>query len=114
MNSTLWMLIAIAVLLILFGSIFLFLKKKEKRKVDYYSIFLVGIIWVVMGIPLKNYFLSSIGVILLIIGLRHRNKWERNKRKWENLENREKKWIIFLMILLSLLILAILAFLIFL
>jgi formate hydrogenlyase subunit 3/multisubunit Na+/H+ antiporter MnhD subunit len=106
MGSLSWILIAIAGLLLILGVAFVMLKKKSKRPVDYYSLFIMGIIWLPAGFAIKNYALSVIGLVFLIIGLVNRDKWKQNKKKWEDLDEGEKKWMKFIIFLLSVLVLA--------
>jgi len=114
MDSIFWILISIAVLVVLFAVIFIFLVSKKKikyREPDYYSIFLVGLIWFAIGIPLDNSALWVIGLILLIWGLVNKKKWEKNRVRWENLTKFEKKLRIWIMVVLGVLVLAGLIFL---
>ncbi|MFH1452073.1 MAG: hypothetical protein ABIF88_02790 [archaeon] len=102
MANTPWILIAIATLIILLGIIFLFTYKirgRKKAPTDYYTFFILGIIWVVIGIPYQNYTLSAMGFIFMIIGATHKKDWKKNHEanKWENLSKEERKlrfWII--------------------
>src|SRR3989344_3598298 len=114
MDSIFGILISIAVLVVLFAVIFIFLVSKKKikyREPDYYSIFLVGLIWFAIGIPLDNSALWVIGLILLIWGLVNKKKWEKNRVRWENLTKFEKKLRIWIMVVLGVLVLAGLIFL---
>ena len=40
------------------------MQQKKKRPIDYYNLFIIGIVWIGAGIPLKNYALSVVGGIL--------------------------------------------------
>jgi len=73
--------------------------------------FIMGIIWLVFGIPLKNYTLSIMGIIFAIVGLVNKGKWKKNRQRWETLSPEEKKWKIAIIVVLSLLVLAGLVFL---
>lgn len=96
-QSVPWILISIATLLILFGVIYLLYKKKKTP--DYYSLFLIGVVWLVIGIPLQNYVLSAIGMILMTVGLANKKKWQKRK-KWNELNPKEKNAKIIIMIIL--------------
>lgn len=111
MSATPWILISIGILLIIFLAVAIIFKRKGKVPADYYSLFIMGIIWTAIGIPLKNYFLSAMGIVFLIIGLAHRDKWKSNRRKWKTLDSSEQKWFLALMILLGIMVLAGLIFL---
>jgi len=101
-----WLLIAILVLVILLAIVAVFVWKKEKRPPDYYTFFWMGIIWLIFGIPMKNYALSAMGLIFTVVGLAHKSRWKENRIKWENLTDKEKKFKIIVMIGLGVLLLA--------
>jgi heme/copper-type cytochrome/quinol oxidase subunit 2 len=98
--------ITLAILLIFFV-IFLYKYKKSngQLKPDYYGLFTFGFIWLFLGIPIKNYALSAMGLIFLIIGLANKSKWEENRKRWSNLTKEQKKIRIFLIIGLGILVL---------
>ncbi|MFC1700873.1 hypothetical protein ACFLZ0_01935 [Patescibacteria group bacterium] len=97
-----WILISILILLILLGFWAIWVRKKSKRPIDYYyNFFIVGIIWTAFGIPLKNYALSGMGIVFLIVGLVNKNKWKENTIGWNDLTEEEKRMKLFIMIILS-------------
>ena len=109
MNLHLIILITIAVLIVALLTIFLV--KKEKRPPDYYAFFVMGIIWIGAGIPLKNYGLSGMGFIFMVVGLVNKSKWKANRRTWDQLSDKDKKFKMIMMIgLLALLILGVVTF----
>lgn len=72
-----WILISISILLILGLIIFIYFRKKGvKREPDYRTLFILGIIWLPMGIPLKNYAFTAMGLAFMIIGLVNKDKWK--------------------------------------
>mgnify|MGYP006899816027 CR=1 FL=1 len=101
-----WLLISIGILLIIFLVVLILIKRKDKSPPDYYSLFVLGIIWMGAGIPLKNYALSVFGFILMLVGIVHKDKWKQNQRKWKDLDDKSKKFMIVLMIILGILVLA--------
>ncbi|MDD5290554.1 MAG: hypothetical protein PHZ04_00365 [Patescibacteria group bacterium] len=88
----------------------IFLKKGIKRPPDYYAFFIMGIIWLVFGIPLKNYTLSFMGLVFALAGLVNKNKWKENRQRRETLTPGEKKWRMAVLIILGILVLAGLVF----
>ncbi len=42
--------------------------------------FIIGLVWTIIGLPLENHSLAGIGIVFLIAGLVHRDKWEKNKK----------------------------------
>ena len=101
-----WLLAAIAILIIFLGIIYIFSVRKKRRPVDYYNLFIIGIIWAGVGIPLKNFALSAIGIIFMIIGLTHKNEWKKNRKRWKDLNKNERILTIVIMIVLLLLVIA--------
>jgi len=105
MGSTPWIIMSIIVLLLV-GVLILFWAKKTKTPPDYYAFFIMGIIWLIFGIPTKNYSLWSLGLIFTIVGLANKSKWEANRRRWKDLTDPQKKIKIVIIIALGVLILA--------
>lgn len=101
-----WLLISILIVIVILAIVVISICKKNKRPIDYYNLFIIGITWFAIGIPLKNPFLFILGLGFLIFGLINRNKWKANKRRWNNLNIKEKKIRILIMIILGLLVLA--------
>jgi len=95
--------VAIALLLILIGFIIMLAIKKKKVAPDYYALFMMGILWLPLGLAIKNYAFSVMGFIFVIVGLVNKNKWKANRQKWSDLSEGEKKLKLTLIIILSLL-----------
>ena len=109
-----WMIIIVLGLLIAMG-IFFSIKymKKGKHKPDYYSFFMIGIIWIGVGIPLDNVALWTLGIVFFLVGILNREKWKTNRAKWKDLDKKEKKLRIWIMYVLgSLVLLGLVVFLI--
>lgn len=70
-----WLVLA---LLIAFAVFYLLCKPKNKKP-DYYTLFVIGITWVIIGIPLKMYPLFIVGLVLTFVGLLHRKEWKKQK-----------------------------------
>ena len=107
MSAIPWIIISILILLIALAvlAILAFKTRGKKRPIDYYSWFTIGIVWLVVGIPLKNYALSLVGAVFMIISLVHRKEWKKNREanRWENLTKKERKFRLWLMIITLLL-----------
>jgi len=84
----------------------LIINKGKIRPPDYYAFFIMGIIWLALGLPLKNYTLSAMGIVFTIVGLVNKDKWKENRQSWETLTPIEKRWKIILIAILSFLVLA--------
>lgn len=106
-----WILISVLIVLAVFIALIVMLKNKEKRPVDYYTLFIIGIIWMGLGIPIGNYAFSAIGLVLMIVGLVHKKEWKKNQMRWEKLSRKQKRMsLILLGILLLLVILTLVIF----
>lgn len=90
-----WILVSVAGLIIILGVFFALSKKKVKKPTDYYALFRMGVIWLVVGIPIavtsNNYGLMSLGIIFIITGLANKGKWEENRRDWRQMDPAERK-----------------------
>lgn len=106
MESLVLLMIFTLMLVLILGVLFLMkgLSKKEKIEVDYYLLFILGIIWLVIGL-FGNWGLFAIGLLFFIFGWVHRDKWEEERRDWESLNKKEKAIMIliigFLIILVA-------------
>jgi len=113
MTLTPWIIISIAVLLLLFALVFIFLinrKKFPRREPDYYVWFWIGIVWIIIGIPLviseNNFGIFAIGILITILGLVHKKEWKKNHIKYKDLTPLEKKIKFWVMLILGIFILA--------
>ena len=104
-----WIIISIAIILIVLGILFVMLTSRKKEyKPDYYSFFVMGIIWVPFGIIFDNKIFLIMGIAFIITGLINKKKWEKNRKNWKNLDKTEKRiMIIIISILLISLILGV-------
>lgn len=83
-----WLLIAIGVLIILFLIVAVFIKKGKKKPTDYYSLFMMGAIWVPFGIIMifmepdfsMGPFFFVIGWIYFVMGIIHKDEWKKNQK----------------------------------
>ncbi len=112
METIPWLMISVGIVLLVFLAIFIFIKRKYKTPTDYYSLFVIGLIWTLIGVPslfTKEYSLNSLfylGVVFLVIGLANKSKWKQNRRTWNDLTEPEKKLKKSIIIILGILVLA--------
>lgn len=93
---------------ILVGSFYFYAKKLGiKKETDYRTIFIMGVIWTVIGIIPENYFFLIMGIAFMIIGLINKKKWKKPK-PWNKLSANEKKYKKFIMITIGVLFLILL------
>ncbi len=85
-----WLIIVMIIILILLA-LGIFFTKKSKAKVDYYTMFVIGLIWLVIGIIFDNKALWIPGLALFIAGLINRDNWRKKRKKWKDLTKKEKK-----------------------
>jgi len=102
----LWVLIAILIALILIGFLTFLLVKKKRRPIDYYSWFIIGIIWIPIGIATGNHFLWILGLAFIIVSLINKDKWEKNRRIWKNIDKNERRLMIIIAVILGFLVAA--------
>ncbi|MFC1647910.1 hypothetical protein ACFL1B_00465 [Nanoarchaeota archaeon] len=100
-----WLLMAIIIVLIILGLVVWFVRKDNKRPTDYYNLFVIGIIWVAIGLPLDNMPLFIVGLALMISGLANKDKWKQNRVKLSDLNEKERKYRMYLIIFASVLVL---------
>ena len=95
----------ILLLIALFVGVYFLVNSKEKRPVDYYNLFIIGIVWLGAGIPIGNYTLSVIGFVFMLAGIVNKDKWKANHRRWGDLDKKEQKTRMIIMTLLGILVL---------
>jgi hypothetical protein len=88
-----WILVALIIFLFVSVFVLVFVKRKGKHTVDYYTLFIMGIIWTAISVPLKNWFLGVLRIIFLIVGGINKKKWKINQRQYSK-EDRKMLWII--------------------
>ena len=97
----------IAIIVILLGILTIVLNLKDKKKsIDYYSLFIMGVVWTIAGVILDIKIFSGIGLVFLLIGLFKKSKWKENKKNWKRLNKDEKRLVLIMIIVLGLLVLA--------
>jgi len=108
MDLMIWILISVTVVIVVLGILAIsFIKAKEgKHKVDYYSLFLMGVIWLAVGIPLDNSALWILGIIFFIVGLANKDKWKKNRMDWKKVTKRQKNILYIAIVMLFLLLVA--------
>lgn len=99
MDNKIWLILSLVILLLIVALAVFFLGNK-KKSVDYYALFISGIAWIFAGVPLKNYGLSVLGIVFLVIGLKHKDQWRTNRHSWDKMNKKEK--IVKLVVLLAL------------
>ena len=98
---------ALAILIIVVGVLTIILNLKPKGKsVDYYALFIMGIIWTAAGLIVRNFYFSGLGLVFIIISFANKDKWEENRKHWNKLNKDEKRLVLGMIIILGLLVLA--------
>ena len=110
-----WVIWAILALLIIFGiiAVIFFLKNKgKKRHTDYYSFFVMGIIWLPFGLLMRimdsdsalGVIFIALGISYIALGLAHRKDWKKNHIPFNKLSNKNQKTKIIISIILGILL----------
>ncbi|MFC1741997.1 hypothetical protein ACFL3V_05670 [Nanoarchaeota archaeon] len=106
--------IAIALLILIFLAAFIYLKTTMKTEppTDYYSLFIIGIIWLGIGVFMmishgeQTNIFFILGIVFAAVGFSHRKTWKKNLKKWSQLSREEQKLKVFLAIALAIMVLA--------
>ena len=114
MNQS-WLLISIGIVLI--GLLLFFLlkgkkgKKPEKGKkqsIDYYSLFIISVIWLAAGIALDSFLFITLGLLGTLISIENKEQWHHKQKKLSR--KQEKTKIIILIVLLVAFLLALMLY----
>lgn len=67
---------AVTVILVLTGAVIFVNRKRDLSTTDYRVFFVLGLVWLPMGIATDNPGLRGLGAAFLIVGLANRDKWQ--------------------------------------
>ena len=109
MNSASWLLIIAGIALIALLLFFLEMHKK-KSKIDYYTLFIVSVVWLASGIAADNYFLLTLGLIGTLISLANKEQWKPKQKKLTKKQERVRIIILIAILVVFLIAMAILLF----
>lgn len=98
-----WIIFALIIILLLAAIAYHQLNNK-KFEPDYYSLFVIGITWLPLGLVLKNNFFFILGLAFLGVGLANKDKWKKPK-KFSQLSKKDKNSKLIFIGILSLLFL---------
>lgn len=98
------LMIAIGLILLTLLVMMLVIKRKYKLQSDYRSFFIIGIVWLPIGIVMKNYAFIAMGTAFLISGLVNHKKW-RQKQQWSELPAPVRRMKIVIIVFLGVLLL---------
>ena len=88
----LWLIIGIGELIILLAIIVWLGKYIKKRSVDYYTLFIIGIILLLFGFFIETIILWLPGLIVMTLAIAHRSEWKKNRLHWSDLTEEEKRF----------------------
>ena len=103
MDTNTILIIAIAAVLVILLFIIFVLRKQQKKPPNYRALFILGLVFLPLGISTDNYGFMAVSALFMIIGLANRKKWDKPK-KWSELSYTERRLKITLLIVLSLLL----------
>ena len=105
MDSQFWIIAMISVLILVLAFVAVYVRKKKKVPTDYYSLFVMGSIWLLFGVLLDYSLFLIMGLVFVIIGVTNKDKWKKNRRKWAKMGKDEKKlFVIAIVVLVALLV----------
>jgi len=97
--------IAIVLFFFILFLIYLHMRNKYADQLTNFKIyFYLGAVFIIMGIAMKFYFFSILGLIFMIIGLTNKRKW-REFEDWLDLTPKQRKFKIIVVIVLSIIFL---------
>ncbi|MCX6815875.1 MAG: hypothetical protein NT120_03415, partial [Candidatus Aenigmarchaeota archaeon] len=99
-----WVFASIVVMVLIAFIGFMLMLKTKKAPADYRMLFVLGIIWIAVGVHLANYALLVVGLILFVVGLNNKNKWHANRTRWEKITKAEKETTALIMVLIIIVI----------
>ena len=85
MMQTSFIAIILAVVLVLSLGVFFVVRNRglETRVDDYRTFFIMGAVFIPIGIATDNYAFSIIGLVFMILGATNRDKWRNTQEKVE-------------------------------
>lgn len=99
--------LSVVILMIaMLGAIVMLTRKEKKNVIDYFEWFMIGIIWLILGIILRDLLLLSLGLVFSAVSYYNKKVWKKNHKAnaWDKLTKFEKKIKIVLMIMMAVLI----------
>ncbi len=98
-DSAIWIMVGILALILLLGVIFLVKRRYagKRQPTDYYTMFIIGIIWAALGLIPGNYIFLIMGVAMAAAGLAHKSEWRKNRKDWDKIGNKQKRFMLLAM-----------------
>ncbi|MBN2095031.1 MAG: hypothetical protein JW727_03205 [Candidatus Aenigmarchaeota archaeon] len=87
--------ISVISLVALMGFATVVLKWGRKSRPDYHTLFLVGLLWIPLGMAASDLLLTLLGVVLIGIGASKRSQWIYIPKKGKRLTAEEKREIFY-------------------
>ena len=97
-----WLVLGIVVALAL---VWYFVSRKSGCGFDYYSMFVIGLLWIPLGFASGLTELGIVGIIMFIYGLINKDKW-RKRCMWVDLSKTDK-WVRIVVLIILILLLAV-------
>lgn len=101
-----WFMIVALIVILLLAVIAVVINRKDKvTPTDYYTLFILGLVWFILGLITKNIPLISLGLIFIAFGWMKQDKWKKNRFDPNKLNKKERKiWVMTIIILCVLII----------
>lgn len=91
MNILQWIMILIIIVVIFIGILAKINAKKGKDiHPDYFILFIIGIIWIPVGLSMGSSIFWIVGLVFMAISIVNREKWKQRVNNWKNLQPGER------------------------
>ena len=101
-EAIVWIILGIIFALLLVFIIVI--RRKGNAQVDYRALFMLGAVFIPVGIATKNFFMWIFGLGLIVISLANYKRWKEQKT-WKQLNKKQKKQRMWIMISLGIVVL---------
>ncbi len=98
-DTTVWIMVSILALILLLGVVFLVKRRYagKRQPTDYYTMFIIGIIWMAVGLIPGNYVFLIMGIAMAAAGLAHKSEWKKNRKDWDRIGSKQKRFMLLAM-----------------
>jgi carbon starvation protein CstA len=110
MAESVFIIISILIFVVILAVLAIFLAKDRKKAgPDYYTMFLISLVWVPVGLFMQwrgeDASFWVVGLIFLAISVWNRDQWKRNHTPFNKLKKKQKRFALVVILILALIIL---------
>jgi hypothetical protein len=92
MSSLPWVVIVGVILLVTLVLFAVSSDKNKKNMPNYFTLFIMGAFWVMIGVFADVLPLWVMGLIYVFVGISHKDKWEENNKKWRKMTESDRNF----------------------